>query len=104
MGPKDRIAARNDARSPMIEWPMRSTVGLVVALVSCVAACASAPEKQWLKPGPYTSEEFRRDALSCTKDRTLDEGCMQAKGWVTVNPDKPEPVKPKKAADSYTPR
>ncbi len=83
---------------------MRFNPGLIVALLSCAAACASPPEKQWLKPGPYTSEEFRRDALSCTRDRTLDEECMQAKGWVTVNPDKPEPVKPKKAEPVYTPR
>jgi hypothetical protein len=79
---------------------MRFKAGLTVALLACAAACTSAPDKRWLKPGPYTTEEFRRDAVSCTKGRTLDEDCMQAKGWVTVNPDKPEQVKPKKA-DPY---
>lgn len=77
--------------------------GLLAALVAVAVACTSTPEKQWLKPGPYTTEEFRRDAATCTKAGILDEACMQAKGWVTVNPDKPEPVKPKKT-DPYTPR
>ncbi len=76
---------------------------LTVALLAGSVACTSAPEKQWLKPGPYTTEEFRRDAAACTKSGTLDDACMQAKGWVTMNPGKAEPVKPKKP-DPYTPR
>jgi hypothetical protein len=48
-------------------------------------ACSNAPQKQWMKAGTYTSEEFRRDVAACTRDNTLDDACLEARGWFTVN-------------------
>lgn len=70
--------------------PYRLVVG-VLALVTA-GACAGPPPKRWFKPGSYTRAEFERDVASCTRGRVLDDACMEARGWVAVSPEKPEPA------------
>jgi hypothetical protein len=58
----------------------------ILAALLAVAGCAS-DERQWLKlSGKYTTEDFRRDHAACSKGGKLDDACMQARGWVAVNP------------------
>jgi hypothetical protein len=68
-------------------------------VAAALAGCAA--EKQWMKVGePYTTAEFRRDYADCskTKDGTLDDECMRAKGWVDMKPSKGD-----RAADTPPP-
>jgi hypothetical protein len=59
----------------------------LVLLVALVLGGCAAEEKQWLKVNErYTTAEFRRDYAACSKDGTLDEACLRAKGWVDVKP------------------
>jgi hypothetical protein len=61
-------------------------LGLAVALAGC-----SSAEREWLKTDqPYTAEEFRRDMSACSPKGKVDEACMKSRGWVTVNPPKPD--------------
>lgn len=61
-----------------------------LALALGLAGCAQ-PEREWLKLNqPYSTAEFRRDVAECTRSRVLDEACMKARGWVSVNPLRPE--------------
>jgi hypothetical protein len=64
---------------------MRIGLLLGLALVVGGAACGRGPQKQWMKAGPYTSEEFRSDVAACTRNDTLDDACLEARGWFTVN-------------------
>ena len=73
---------------------------LVVVVAAAATACASAPDRQWMKPGPYTVEEFQRDTTTCTRDGDLDADCMQAKGWIAVQPEQP-PSAQKKQGTTY---
>lgn len=66
---------------------VRRVLALVVA--AAATACTSASDRQWMKPGPYTVEEFQRDTTACTRDGDLDADCMQAKGWIAVQPQQP---------------
>jgi hypothetical protein len=63
---------------------MRSGFLLGLTLIVACAACAREPQKQWMKAGPYTSEEFRRDVAACSRDAKLDDACLEARGWFTV--------------------
>lgn len=80
------------------------TLRLLMAVIAlaALAGCAREPDKQWLKTGPYTSAEFRRDSEACTHGGDLDEACMQAKGWVAVQPDRGEEKQQKKERPAYT--
>jgi hypothetical protein len=65
---------------------------LLVAVVTglVLAGCGSA-DREWLKPDQaYTAEEFRRDHAACSPGGKLDEACMKSRGWVSVNPPKPD--------------
>ena len=77
---------------------MRIPLGpvLTVAAVLAVAACAS-DDRQWLKLNEkYTTEEFQRDHVACSKGGKLDDACMRSRGWVAVNPSgKPEVKDPR---------
>jgi hypothetical protein len=55
-----------------------------------VVGCQSLePERQWYKPtGDYSAAEFERDAKTCTKDRILNEDCLQQRGWVSLSGDR----------------
>ncbi len=74
-------------------------LGLALGLAGC-----AQPEREWLKLNqPYTTAEFRRDVAECTRKGALDEACMKSRGWVSVNPLRPEkPQTP--SAGSATPR
>ena len=66
---------------------MRSSLLLLTAVVA-LAACASGSEKQWTKPGgDYTTAEFQRDRVACTKDKVLDEDCLRQRGWISLSAD-----------------
>jgi hypothetical protein len=76
---------------------------LVSAVVIGAALCGCAhDERQWMKlDQTYTIADFQRDHAACSKNGTLDEACMRAKGWIDVNPssadraaDKPPPPNP----------
>jgi hypothetical protein len=67
---------------------MRRTIGQIIILAAtlAVAGCAS-DERQWMKlSGKYTTEDFRRDHAACSKSGTLNDACMQDRGWVAVSP------------------
>ena len=71
----------------------RGALFLLAVLLGSAAGCASLNEPVWYKPGgDYSTAEFNRDRDSCTRDKTLDPECMKAKGWVSVNPDRPTPT------------
>jgi hypothetical protein len=36
--------------------------------------------------GKYTTEDLRRDHAACSKSGTLNDACMQDRGWVAVSP------------------
>jgi len=77
---------------------VRRVLALVVA--AAATACNAPPDRQWMKPGPYTVEEFQRDTTACTRDGDLDADCMQAKGWIAVQPQ-PAPPAQKKQGTTY---
>jgi hypothetical protein len=71
------------------------SLGLLPLALLPLAGCASAPEKQWYKAGgSYTLAEFERDRRECTKDRVLDEQCLRQRGWISLSPDREEPLAP----------
>lgn len=60
---------------------------LSLAGVLMLVACSNEPERQWMKlEQTYTTAEFRRDIAACTKNGTVDDDCMKAKGWVSMTP------------------
>ena len=68
---------------------MKVRLALILVTVAIVAACRSAgPDRRWMKPGPYTSAEFARDTEACTRDADLDSACMEARGWIAVQPER----------------
>jgi hypothetical protein len=65
-------------------WRSAALAGLVLA--AAVGGCAT-DERQWMKlDGRYTTQDYRRDRATCTKDGKLDDVCMRNLGWVAVNP------------------
>ena len=66
---------------------MHSLVALLAVGVALLFGACASDEKEWMKLGSeYTVAEFRRDYAACSKGGSLDEGCMQGKGWVGVSP------------------
>ena len=66
-----------------------------VLAVVLLAGCGSIEEKQWMKVGEkYTTAEFRNDMRDCAKSGKVDEDCMRARGWVSVNPGRATDTKP----------
>jgi uncharacterized lipoprotein YmbA len=62
---------------------------LFLVVAGGLAACASAPERQWYKPNEnYTVAEFRQDRDGCTTRDVLDEDCLRRRGWVPLTRDK----------------
>jgi hypothetical protein len=81
---------------------MRSRVWPALLAVVAATACSSEPDRQWMKAGPYTVEEFQRDTAACTKKGNLDAECMQSRGWIAVQPDKaPESAKRQSSGRTY---
>ncbi|MFZ1060529.1 MAG: hypothetical protein WAP47_15185 [Candidatus Rokuibacteriota bacterium] len=75
--------------------PTRRAFVLLAALFVSGFGCASSDERLWYKPGGnYTTAEFNQDRDACTRVKKLDEECLKAKGWVSVNPDRPAPAAP----------
>lgn len=74
----------------------RRTGSIVLGVTLALAACRAADERQWMKVNEnYTLEDFRRDHATCSKGGRLDEACMRSRGWVAVNPSKPDkPTEP----------
>jgi len=67
-----------------MRWP-RALIALVL-VVPALGGCVT-DEREWMKLDQrYTIEEFRRDRKACLKDGTIDDACMQGRGWVAVNP------------------
>ena len=63
-------------------------------IVSVAAgACASDPDRRWMKAGPYTTAEFTRDAQACTSRGDLDAACMESRGWIAVQAERTETAK-----------
>jgi hypothetical protein len=59
---------------------------MILAIALAVAGCAG-DDRQWMKlSGKYTTEDFRRDHAACSKSGTLNDACMQDRGWVAVSP------------------
>jgi len=73
--------------------------GALLLVAATLAGCAT--EKYWMKVGePYTTAEFRRDYAECSKSKngSLDEECLRARGWVDMKPSKGD-----RAADTPPP-
>ncbi len=68
---------------------------LTVTLLTLAACYAGEIEKQWYKPNDpkYTTADFQRDRVECTKNRVLDEACLKQRGWVSLSGDREPPVK-----------
>ncbi len=81
---------------------MKIRLALLLVAGAGVAACSSGPEVRWMKTGPYTSEEFRRDTDACTRSGDLDRACLEARGWVGLRDDKVEVKQP--SPTKYIPR
>lgn len=61
---------------------------IVVLLCAAIAGCGEV-DRKWMKlSGNYTTEDLRRDLAACTRDRVLNEKCMEDRGWVVMNPGK----------------
>ena len=77
----------------------------VLALGILLAGCQSLePDRQWYKPsGDYSAAEFERDTKACTKDRVLNEECLQQHGWASLSGDRVPKVKEKPPAGSGGP-
>jgi hypothetical protein len=76
------------------------TILLSLAGVLMLAACSNEPERQWMKlDQTYTTAEFRRDLVACTKNGTVDDDCMKGKGWVSMTP----PATKKPVEEPYRP-
>ena len=76
---------------------MCRTGGLLVFVLLGGIGCSARDDSLWYKPGrDYTMAEFKRDRDACTKGNVFDPGCMKARGWVAVNPDRspPPPLTP----------
>jgi hypothetical protein len=59
---------------------------MILAIALAVAGGAGV-DRQWMKlSGKYTTEDFRRDHAACSKSGTLNDACMQDRGWVAVSP------------------
>jgi hypothetical protein len=70
---------------------MASALALGILLAGCQSL---EPERQWYKPsGDYSASEFERDSKACTKDRVLNEECLQQRGWVSLSGDRTPKVK-----------
>jgi hypothetical protein len=75
-----------------------------IATVLIVAvACAPDTGPQWMKPGPYTTDEFKRDATECSRSGDLDHACMKERGWVAVRPSRPLEIKKQPDQPIYRP-
>ena len=61
---------------------------IVVLVIAAVAGCGEV-DRKWMKlSGNYTTEDLRRDLTACTRDRVLNDRCMEDRGWVVMNPGK----------------
>ena len=77
---------------------MRRTIFATLAAVVSLAGCATET-KDWMKLNEkYTTEDFRRDLKTCTKNDQVDDACMQNLGWVSVSKGRDD-----KPADPYAP-
>ena len=69
---------------------MNRWLSIVVLLAVGIAGCGEV-DRKWMKlSGNYTTEDLRRDLASCTRDRALNDKCMEDRGWVSMNPGKDE--------------
>ena len=67
---------------------MNLLLPIVVLVVAAVAGCGEVGGK-WMKlSGNWTTEDLRRDHSACTRDRVLNDKCMEDRGWVLMNPGK----------------
>ncbi len=80
---------------------MKIPLRLALLVAVGATACAPAPDRQWMKTGPYTVEEFQRDTAACSRDGELDADCMQTKGWIAVQPVQPEQPQKKQGSPTY---
>ncbi len=82
----------------------RASAALLTVLLIGLWGCAGQPERQWQKIGqPYSVAEFQRDKAECTREKKLDFGCMRARGWIDVSPDRPAPSSEPEKAPSRRP-
>ncbi len=79
--------------TPLPRWVRVALLGVLLGIGFW--RCTAEPERQWQKFGqPYTETEFQRDKAECTREGKLDVGCMRARGWVAVSPDRPASSSP----------
>ena len=77
----------------------RGLIALGFAVSALVTGCSASDDRQWMKINErYTTAEFQRDFVDCSKTGKLDEDCMRARGWVAVTP------KAEKSLDMSDPR
>lgn len=64
---------------------------MIVALVAVAVSTAGCgqTDRKWMKlSGNYTTDDLRRDLTACTRDKVLNDKCMEDRGWVSMNPGK----------------
>jgi len=67
---------------------------IVVLVTAAVTAGCGEVDRKWMKlSGNYTTEDLRRDISACTRDRVLNDRCMEDRGWVVMNPGKSDEAK-----------
>ena len=72
---------------------------LIVAVAAVVLAGCAGDDRDWMKLNEkYTTEDFRRDLKTCTKNDKIDDACMRRLGWVSVSKGRDE-----KPSDPYGP-
>lgn len=72
---------------------------LVLTVMTVLLAGCATDDRDWMKLNEkYTTEDFRRDLKTCTKNDTVDDACMQRLGWVSVSRGRDE-----KPSDPYGP-
>ena len=76
---------------------MRRRVLLIAAVAAAAFTGCASDDRDWMKLNEkYTTEDFRRDLKTCTRNDKLDDACMQRLGWVSVSKGRDD-----KPADPY---
>jgi hypothetical protein len=75
---------------------MWARIALLIVLSSLGLVGCASDDREWMRVAggsANTKQEFQRDYRECTRKGALDEACMRQRGWVPVNPVKPDAPK-----------